>query len=87
MNKEDLIRRLTECVNEYCLDEEIYGDDPYLEFNPGSDIFRVITGEEADSSPFDCYPVMDLVEPSPSARDKFQPSRDNIEDLADELIG
>ncbi|MBO4965652.1 MAG: hypothetical protein J6C81_05245 [Muribaculaceae bacterium] len=85
MEREKLLEQLTKAVEEYCLDEEIYGDDPYLEINPDGGL-RLISGDDADDSPFDCYSVLDLVEPSKAHPDKFQPNPEAISDLTDQLL-
>lgn len=86
MEREKLIEELIKAVEEYCLDEEIYGDDPYLEYNPADGVIRILSGDEADNSSLDCYSVLDLVEPSAEHPDKFEPSREAVEALADELL-
>ncbi|MCM1290864.1 MAG: hypothetical protein NC201_02130 [Prevotella sp.] len=76
---------ITDAVKEYCDGEEIYGDNAYIEINPTEKIARIVTDEEAEDSPYDCYEVNSLIRPDMTNPSRWMPDTDTIQELLEQL--
>ena len=85
MNNKEFVKKLTELVKEYILDEENYSDDVQVEINT-VDWNMDIADPENDLPNCDYYPVMDLVRMSSTEPGKWEPDPEAIESVAVEYV-
>lgn len=81
----DLKSLLLSALQEYSEGEEIYGDNAYLEIDTATPRIRLISDDEADESPYDCYEVIPLLAPNPENPSSWRPDMDAIDDLLAEV--
>lgn len=81
MDNNTLGNLIISALDEYCDAEELYGDSAWIEIDPQTPCVNIISDEEADSSPFDCYEVMSLLKPSPDDPASWTPDMEAIREI------
>lgn len=68
-------------LKEYCLAEEVYGDNAWLQVDTKKGSADIISEEEAELSPYDCYEIMELLMPAPENPAQWMPDPEAVESI------
>ncbi len=83
MNRDELKMRVMDLLEDYAAEEEVWGDSAQLCINPESLTVTLTSDEQPE---YDCYDVMEFLQPSPSDPACWIPDPEAVDALLDEYF-